>query len=155
MEQSKKLREEESIGNKRGSYLLGVDTTQVDRPATAPAPSGPIKIRPITMYNDWVAVLQAHDEVKGGIEVKKETLARPEGIVVGVNSKGLPDGVGGFTPAQVALGDRVAFQARSVLQGFTPADDSDSPYKGQTIVVISERNIIYKMSGKVNFEIIE
>ena len=134
---------------------MGVDTAQVDRPAAIQALSGPTKIRPITMYNDWVAILQSHDEVKGGIEVKKETLARPEGIVVGVNAKGLPDGAGGSIPAQVELGDRVAFQSRSVLQGFTPADDSDSPYKGQTIVIISERNIIYKMSGKVNFEIIE
>lgn len=154
MQQSKKLIAEESE-NKKESYLVGVSTAKVDSPPTK-AQTGAIKIRPITMYNDWVAILQEHDKVEGGIELSnKEALARPEGVVVGVNSKGMPDGAGGYIPAQVELGDRVAFQQRSVLQGFTPANDSDSPYRGNTIVIVSERNIIYKMTGKVDFQIID
>src|SRR4051812_44889699 len=109
MQQSKKLLAEDAQSIE-AIYPSESDAAQADQ-----TPAGPVRIRPITMYNDWVAILQDHDEVKGNIEVKKDVLARPEGIVVGVSAMGIPDGAGGRTKPQVSLGDRVAFQARSVL----------------------------------------
>lgn len=149
MQQSKKMQSENE--DKKDSYLVGN--------ATAPAPlppvvsSGPLVIRPITTYNEWVAILQEQREVEGGLVVKADELTRPEGVVVGVPRR-LPDGNGGFYEPQVAIGDRVAFQQRNVVVGFTPAPDSDSPYKGKTVIIISERNIMYRLPP-VPFTIVE
>ena len=151
MQQSKKLLAENE--EKRDNQMVTADPVESDE--TPLKLHGEVtQIRPIPMFNEWIAILQDHRKLESNIQVKQEELARPEGIVVGVPIVGMPDGAGGRIEPQVKIGDRVAFQARSILQGFTPAGDSDSPYRGKHVIIISERNIIYRMPP-VPFEIVE
>ena len=146
MQQSKKMQAEDE--GKKESYIMGADLAKDEADCSVVCQDGPVKIRPIVTYNSWIAILQEHQEVKGGLVVKEEALARPEGIVVGVPVRSNDE-----NPCQVKIGDRVAFQPRSILQGFTPASDSDSPYRGMHVVILSEVNIIYKLPP-VPFEVI-
>lgn len=155
MQQSKKLLEENA--NKVDGYITGQypgsETTEEAKSAIDV--TSVIKIRPITMFNEWVAILQEFREVKQNLVVKGDDLSRPEGIVVGVNPIGMPDGAGGVIKPTVQIGDRVAFQPKAILQAFKPADDSDSPYKGKTVVIVSERNLIFKLAEQLPYEIIK
>lgn len=139
---SAKLLREESVESKNGSLSAILDNI--------PRQSGNdeiIKIREIPCLNDFVAILMKR--VESGIDLPENQQYRNEGVVVGIGP-GVPDGTGHRTPSQLKLGDVVLFMERSIVTGFNSAEP---PYKGQRVVVISERSLICKLPP-VKFEII-
>lgn len=102
-------------------------------------PSGPIEIREIPCLNEFVAVLLFR--VKSDIVMPDKQQYRNEGIVVGMGP-GLPDGAGGRVATQLKLGDVVLFQDRNIV---LDVSSDKPPYKGQRVVIISERSLICKL----------
>lgn len=137
---AKLLREESAAPTKSQPFssLIGVEDFQ----------SGPIKIRPIPCLGEFVAILLFR--VQSDIQLPGNQQFRNEGIVVGIGP-GLPDGAGGRVPTQLKLGDVVLFQDRSIVLDI---DSDKPPYKGQRVIIISERSLICKLP-KVEFVIEE
>lgn len=100
---------------------------------------GPIKIKPVDCLNDFVAVLLFR--IKSDIELPEMQKYKNEGVVVGIGP-GLPDNNGGRIPSQLKIGDVVVFMERNVVMEINTAND---PYKGQRIIILSERNLICKL----------
>jgi co-chaperonin GroES (HSP10) len=101
--------------------------------------TGPIKIKPVDCLNDFVAVLLFR--IKSDIELPEMQKYKNEGVVVGVGP-GLPDNSGGRIKTQLKIGDVVVFMERNVVMEINTAND---PYKGQRIIILSERNLICKL----------
>lgn len=102
-------------------------------------PSGPIEIREIPCLNEFVAVLLFR--VKSDIQLPDKQQYRNEGIVIGMGP-GLPDGAGGRVATQLKLGDVVLFQDRNIVLDI---NSDKPPYRGQRVVIISERSLICKL----------
>ena len=156
MQQSKKLQAENDTKAEdyitAGATSIAVVEESVEKPILERG--GTIQIRPIKMYNEFVAILQERHIVKEGLLIETDQLTRPEGVIVGINQDGWMDNRGVMRQPQVQLGDRVAFQATGVLQRFQPDMKSDLPYKGETVIILSERNLIFKLATQLPFEII-
>ncbi len=135
---AKLVREE---GNQRDSIPSVLITD------TKPDLGGLIKIREIQCLNDFIAILLFR--VKSDIQLPDAQQYRNEGIVVGIGP-GLPDGNGGRVLTQLKIGDVVLFQDRNVV---IDINSDKPPYRGQRVVIISERSLICKLPP-VEFEII-
>lgn len=107
----------------------------------------PIKIREVACCNEFVAVLPFR--INTGLQLAADQQYKNEGIIIGVGP-GLPNGAGGRCPSQFRLGDVVAFQDRAVVQKM---ESQSPPYKGRSVYIMSERNILCKLPP-VPFEII-
>ncbi len=133
--------------------LTSVQATAIEiLPPVPPKPTaGPVKIRPIACCNEFVAVLRS--EVESTIELGAGKM-KDEGVVVGVGP-GVPltghIGSGYRVPSQLAIGDVVMLQDRSVV---TKIKSDAGPYAGREVVILSERNILAKLRT-VEFEIVE
>lgn len=108
---------------------------------------GPIVIKPIKCYNDFVAILQFR--IKSDVLLTEQSAFKNEGIVVGVGP-GISAGDGKRCPSQLKIGDVITFFGNSVVK-LTPAE---GVYKGQTIIIISERNVICGLAP-VEFNIVD
>jgi co-chaperonin GroES (HSP10) len=135
---AKLIREE---GSQRDSTPSALITS------TKPDLDGSIKIREIPCLNDFVAILLFR--VKSDIQLPDAQQYRNEGIVVGVGP-GLPDGNGGRVSTQLKIGDVVLFQDRHIV---IDVNSDKPPYRGQRIIIISERSLICKLPP-VEFEVI-
>jgi len=133
---SAKLLREEATDSDRGEDIYIPSSFMVETPED---PSGPIEIREIPCLNEFVAILLFR--IKSDIVMPDKQQYRNEGIVVGIGP-GLPDGVGGRVITQLQLGDVVLFQDRNIVLDIT---SDKPPYKGQKVVIISERSLICKL----------
>ena len=106
------------------------------------------QIAPITMFNDWVAIIPF--VIDSSFELPAAAEYRNVGIVVGISATVLAYN-GERVPSCLAIGDVVLFQKRSVVAEMAINKD---PYVGDRIVLVSERNVICKLP-KVPFEIVE
>lgn len=140
---SKKLQEEEA-------------TREVQQPKSSiissalPKQEGPIQIRPVKCCNDFVAILQAQIETSLAM-VDNESTYKNEGVVVGVGP-GIADGNGGRLKPSVEIGEVVMFGPRNIV---ATVESSTPPYEGQKVVIVSERNILCKLSRQVEYELLE
>jgi hypothetical protein len=96
---------------------------------------GPVKIKRVECFNDFVAILQSKD----GGNIIQENPYKNEGIVVGYGP-GVDYG-NGRCPSQLKMGDVVAFYGKPPLE-LTPGAGT---YKGRKVVMLSERNIICRL----------
>lgn len=109
-------------------------------------PTGPIRVRRIDCCNDFVAVLQT--QVETSIELAgTEAKFKNEGLVVGVGP-GVSDGAGGRLKPCVEIGDYITFGGRNIVQRI---ESNSPPYKGMTVVILSERNVISKLPTKIEW----
>lgn len=142
MAQSNKLKLELEADAKKKSIILpslsGEDSQD----------SGPIKVKKLECLNEFVAILVT--TVESTIQLTESSKFKNEGIVVGVGP-GLPDGSGGRTPSQLAIGDVVLFKDNNVAMQLDP--DSGF-YRNKRIVIISERSLICKLP-KRDFELVD
>lgn len=136
---SAKLAREEALSNAAEKQVpFGSLITDVNS-------DGPVKIREIPCLNDFVAILLFR--VKSDIKLLENQQYRNEGIVVGIGP-GLPDNAGGRVKSQLEIGDVVLFQERNIVLDI---NSDKPPYKGQRVVIISERSLICKLPP-VEFE---
>jgi co-chaperonin GroES (HSP10) len=132
---SKKLQKEEADeaakpSNRGGSLAIA-----------EPEPlEGPIQVRRVDCCNDFVAVLQSQIHTTIDL-VNDDSKFKNEGLVIGVGP-GVADGNGGRLKPCVAVGDYIIFCARNVVQRI---ESNSPPYQGQTVVIISEKNVICKL----------
>jgi len=110
-------------------------------------PDGPIMIREVPCYNDFVAILQFEINLEGGLELPGESKLKPEGLVVGVGP-GLAQN-GTRTPSQMNIGDVVLFQPSQVV---TTINSQSGVYAGKTVRIIPERAIFCKLQP-VSYEV--
>ena len=108
---------------------------------------GPIMIREVPCYNDFVAILQFEINLEGGLELPGESKLKPEGLVVGIGP-GLAQN-GGRTPSQMNIGDVVLFQPSQVV---TTINSQSGVYAGKTVRIIPERAIFCKLQP-VSYEV--
>ena len=111
-------------------------------------PTKPIKIREVKCYNDFVAILQFRIQ-SSSIELPGASALKNEGMVVGVGP-GIPTANGARCPSQLNLGDVVTFYGNPA----TALEANDGFYKGQRIILISERSVICALSP-VAFECVK
>jgi co-chaperonin GroES (HSP10) len=109
--------------------------------------SGPIKIRAIKCLNEWVAILLESNE--STIALTDSSKYKNEGVVVGVGN-GIIAGDSRL-PSQVALGDKVTFRIRDIVEEIMP---STGFYANKKIAMVFERNLISKLPS-IEFEIVE
>jgi hypothetical protein len=121
----------------------------VSEPIAVFETGGPIKIKQVNCYNDFVAILQFRIQTVANIELG-ESAFKQEGMVVGFGP-GLPNGGGLRCPSQLKLGDVVAFYGNPV----TVIKPTNGLYKGQQIIVVPERAVICQLPSDVPFEIIK
>lgn len=133
MAQSNKLKLELEADAKKKSIILPSISDDDSVPA------GPIKIKKIECLNEFVAILVT--TVESTIQLTESSKFKNEGVVVGVGP-GLPDGSGGRTPSQLAIGDVVLFKDNNVAMQLDP---DNGFYKNKRIVIISERSLICKL----------
>jgi len=102
-----------------------------------------IKLKPVGVLNDYVAVMKLLD-VPDGIEVDKEAMAKMsnEGVVVGVG----PDAKG-----VVELGDRVIINKRQYL-GICPASGG---YEGQIVAMVKKPDLVVKLGVSDKYRFID
>ena len=110
---------------------------------------GTLKIKKLDCYNDFVAILL--NKVKSSIELPTSQQFKNEGVIVGVGS-GVPGQAGLSNEPQVKIGDAVIFAARTSALELEPENGF---YKGQKIVIVSERSLICKQSSPIQFEVVE
>jgi hypothetical protein len=110
------------------------------------APGEPIKIRPITCYNDVVALLRFRVQMSISLEMVGDSQYKSEGIVVGVGP-GLLTMEGSRSGSQCRVGDVVSFYGNPI----TAVEPSAGIYKGQQIIMITERSLLCKLPS-VPFE---
>lgn len=139
---AKRMAELEKDASKRSVILPNIQSD--DREVE----TGPIKIKKIECLNEFVAVLVT--TVESSITLTENARFKNEGIVVGVGP-GLPDGNGGRTASQLALGDSVLFKDNNVALQLDP---DNGFYKGKRIIIISEKSLICKLPKK-EFTIVE
>jgi hypothetical protein len=120
----------------------------VSEPVSVFETSGPIQVKQVTCFNDFVAVLQFRIQTSTNIELG-EAGFKQEGMVVGTGP-GLPNGGGSRCPSQLKLGDVVAFYGNPI----TTIKPTNGLYKGQQIVVVPERAVICQLPS-VPFEIVK
>jgi len=111
---------------------------------------GPVKIRPVRCCNDFVAIMQLKIETLLAM-TDEDAAYKNEGLVVGVGP-GSSDGNGGRLKPGVEIGELVVFGERNILQTI---ESSSPPYEGKRIIIVSEKNIICKLSKKVEYELVE
>jgi co-chaperonin GroES (HSP10) len=109
--------------------------------------SGPIKIKPIDCLNEFVAVLMFR--IKSDIELPEMQKYKNEGIVIGVGP-GMADSNGQRVKSQLQIGDVVIFMERNIVMEINAESE---PYKGQRVIILSERNIICK-APPVEFKVV-
>lgn len=139
---AKRMAELEKDASKRSVILPSITAEERE------VETGPIKIKKIECLNEFVAVLVT--TVESSIQLTENSRFKNEGMVVGVGP-GLPDGNGGRTASQLALGDTVLFKDNNVALQLDP--DSGF-YKGKRIIIISEKSLICKLPVK-EFMIVE
>lgn len=106
----------------------------------------PIKVKPIICCNEFIAILQF--KLKTSIDLGEGGF-KNEGMVIGVGP-GISTGGPVRLESQLSIGDVVVFYGNPVL---TLSPDA-GVYKGDKIIIISERSVICKMAP-VPFEIID
>jgi co-chaperonin GroES (HSP10) len=127
-----------------------VEETTVAAPESGVNPINPtIEIRPVTCYNDFVAILQTSIETTI-VLANSDGQFKNEGLVIGVGP-GIADGYGGRLESQIKIGDYVMFGKRNIAQTLEP---SDGPYMGKKVVIVSERNILCELPTQIDFEIV-
>lgn len=138
---SKKLKNEETTKEKSNPGFV---------PEDVPTNDGPTQIRPVKCCNDFVAILQAKIETNLAM-ADSDSMYKNEGIVVGVGP-GVADGNGGRLKPFVEIGDVVMFGTRNVI---ATVESSNPPYEGQKVVIVSERNVLCKLSREIEYELLE
>lgn len=109
---------------------------------------GPVRIKPVDCLNDFVAVLLFR--IKSDIELPEMQRYKNEGVVVGIGP-GVPDNNGSRIKSQLKIGDVVVFMERNIVMEINSSND---PYKGQRIIILSERNLICKLPP-VEFKLVD
>ena len=99
-----------------------------------------VRIKPLTCYNDFVAVIQ-FKMAAGSILLSNDQGYRNEGIIIGVST---------LCKSDIKVGDTVIFNDRQVVHTI----NSDSGvYKDQRVIIMSERSLILKSTTPVEFVI--
>ena len=132
---SKKLQREEAKGQ----------ASSTDFPVAAKV-SDKLKIKKVTCYNDWVAVLRFVRETP--LELAQHLVSENFGVVIGIGP-----GAPGLPPLEPRpeVGQVVLFHPRSVIITMSP---NDGVYAGQAIVFINAVNIFCQMPP-VPYELVE
>lgn len=134
---SEKLQREEAERQERSSTLAAVAEME-----PSPLGDGPIEVRQIPMFNDFIAILQFQVQIGGGIVITDDdSKYKNEGLVIGVGP-GVADGGGGRLRPGPEFGDVVMFGPRNIV---AQIESNSPPYQGQKIVIVSERNVICKL----------
>jgi len=113
--------------------------------ATKLAAPGPVVIRKVDVCNDFVAVVQFQLQT-GSIELPDSSEKyMNEGMVVGLG----PGVVTGPNKDLLHVGDVVMFGAKNIL---TTIDSNSPPYKDRKVIIVSERNVLCKLSTIIDWE---
>ena len=141
MQKSDKLVQDEA--ERKDNYLNIKATAE-------PKQTGPLKIKPLRTYNDYVAIVRF--KIDTTIEITGESAKMNEGVVVGIPNEGdgIPDGNGGRLKGQLKIGDYIVIAERSIIQSFFPKTGA---YAGKEVGIVSERNVIFQKKP-IPFEII-
>jgi co-chaperonin GroES (HSP10) len=135
---SDKLAREEAITVKQAAI------PQDDYVVPVYGPDDKIKIKELTCYNDYVALVQFR--INSRIELSGDASYKQEGLVVGVGP-GIPASDGKRCPSQLIIGDVVSFYGRPTLE----LNPTEGVYAGRRVVITSERSVICKLPS-VPFE---
>ena len=127
---SDKLAKEEA--NKKASGLV--------LPELPPEDEGPIKIKPIKCFNEFVALLQVTFKAGANIEVTGLAKYEEEGIVIGVGP-GIPNATSRCS-SQVSIGDKVCFGANGIVKTI---DAKTGIYAGKRVLIVSERALLCEL----------
>ena len=119
----------------------GVERTQFDIPAYK-KPEEVIKIKPIETFNDWLIVLPFG--ITSTIELPASMGYQPFGVVIG-SSQTIMANDGARVASCFKPGDVIRFFDKNIIDPDFKVNDPF--YKDDRLVLITERNVICKVSG--------
>jgi co-chaperonin GroES (HSP10) len=126
---SEKMARQEAAGQEPAPFVF--PTEKVEETL-----AGPVKIKRVECFNDFVAILQSKSEGN----IIQENPYKNEGLVVGTGP-GIPLDGGVRCPSQLKMGDVVAFFGKPILE-LTPGS---GVYQGRKVVILGERSIICRL----------
>lgn len=130
---SKKMTAEETNKARNDPIMQNVEIKPID------SDDGPVMIRRIECFNDYIAILPFR--ISTSVHMPSDKNYDNEGIVIGVGP-GLPNGAGGRCKPTVEFGDVVVFGKMNPVCQIQ--SDSDV-YKDRIILLFSERTICCKL----------